>query len=287
MQPESASIEANSLRFHYLRWRASGDRGPIVLNHATGFLAALWQPVAERLAAAGYDCFAYDARGHGDSDKPAPTDANYHWQHLTDDLEAVLATLSLRDVPFVGHSSGGAAGLYLAGTRPGLLSRLALIEPIVMPGGFQPDETRRNDMADAARRRRQTFPSRDEMIDQYRSRAAFQRWTPVSLRLYADQGTFETEDGAIQLKCPGEIEGAVFANSASLNIWDILPQIDVPTLVIAGELTEGFLDMVAQGVAQRIPNGRYLKLPEAGHLAPMERPETVAAEILTFLSNQP
>jgi pimeloyl-ACP methyl ester carboxylesterase len=280
---ESAFAEANGLRLHYLRWNGGGERGPVVLNHATGFLAALWQPIAERLAGAGYTPIAYDARGHGDSDKPEPTDANYHWKNFADDLEGVLAALGLRDVPFVGHSSGGAAGLYLAGTKPGLLSRVAVIEPIVMPGGFVPDETRRNDMAAGARRRRMSFASRNEMIDQYRSRATFQRWTDECLRLYADHGTFDTEDGGVRLKCPGEIEGTVFANSASLNIWDALPNIRVPVLVIAGQYTEGFLDMVAHGVAQRVPNGRFVQMPDAGHLAPMERPDAVAEEIIAFL----
>lgn len=284
MTPESAFLEANGLRFHYLRWRESGERGPVILNHATGFLAALWQPVAERLAAAGYDAIAFDARGHGDSDKPAATEASYHWRNFAADLEACLAALGLRGVPFVGHSMGGASGLYLAGTKPGILSRIAVVEPIVMPGGFVPDETRRNDMAAGARRRRMSFSSRDEMIDQYRSRSTFEHWTPEALRLYAEFGTQDAEDGTVRLKCPAEVEGEIFSLSGSLNIWDVLPQIDVPVLVMAGERTEGFLDMVAQGVAQRVPDGRFQKLPGAGHLAPMELPDLVAREVLAFLA---
>jgi pimeloyl-ACP methyl ester carboxylesterase len=283
--PESAFAEANGLRLHYLRWRDSGERRPIILNHATGFLAALWQPIAERLAAAGYDAIGYDARGHGDSDKPDPTAENYHWQNFVADLEAFLAALGLRDIPFVGHSMGGASGLYLAGTKPGVLSRIAVIEPIVMPGGFQPDEARRNDMAAGARRRRMSFASREEMIDQYRSRSTFQRWTEESLLLYAEHGAAKAEDGALKLKCPAEVEGEIFSHSGSLTIWDVLPQIEVPALVMAGEYTEGFLDMVAQGVAQRVQNGRFLKLPDAGHLAPMERPDLVADEVLAFLDS--
>ena len=284
MTPESSFIEANGLRCHLLRWRDRGDRGPILLNHPTGFLAALWQPIAERLAAASYDVIAYDARGHGDSDKPEPTDENYTWQRFVDDLEAVMATLGLRNVPFVGHSMGGGVGLHLAGTKPGLLSRLVVIEPIVMPGGFVPDETRRNDMASAARRRRTTFASREEMIDQYKDRAVFQHWQPELLRLYADAGTFDTENGGIQLKCSGEIEGTVFSHSSSLNIWDALPNISIPVLVMAGQRTDGFLAMAAEAVSQRVQDGRFLKVPDSGHLAPLEQPDAVADEILAFLN---
>ena len=139
-------------------------------------------------------------------------------------------------------------------------------------------------MAASARRRRMSFDSREEVIDQYRSRPTFQRWTEESLRLYAEHGADEAEDGTIRLTCPADVEGEIFSHSGRLHIWEVLPQIEVPVLVMAGEHTEGFLDMVAQGVAQRVQNGRFLKLPDAGHLAPMERPDLVADEILAFLA---
>jgi pimeloyl-ACP methyl ester carboxylesterase len=253
------------------------------LNHATGFFAALWQPVATRLAAAGYDVFAYDARGHGDSDKPGPTAENYHWTQFAEDLDAIVVELKLQGCAFVGHSMGGGTGLYLAGKKPGSFSRIVAIEPIVMPGGFEPDEDRRSDMASSARRRRASFTSREEMIEQYRGRATFRHWTEECLRAYAEEGTFDGEDGSVRLKCPPDVEGEIFSLSGSLNVWDVLPTIAAPVLVMAGQRTEGYLDMVAQGVSQRLQNGRFMRIPDAGHLAPMERPDVVASEIISFL----
>jgi pimeloyl-ACP methyl ester carboxylesterase len=289
--PESGFVQANGLRLHYLAWGEAGAR-PIVLNHATGFLAWLWAPAAERLAAAGYRVLAYDARGHGDSDKPAPTDANYDWHRAVDDLRGFLDALGLRGVPFVGHSFGGATGLFLAGTRPEYLSRLVAIEPIVMPGGFAPGDTRRGDMAAAARRRRHVFASAEEMIEQYRSRPTFAKWADEALRLYAEHGTIRREDpsrasgGAeIELKCSGEIEGALFTNSGSLPVWDVLPRIEAPVLVLRGETTEGFLSSVAEAVAGRVPQGTLETIPDAGHLAPMERPEAVADAVLSVVDS--
>ena len=43
-----------------------------------------------------------------------------------------------------------------------------------------------------------------------------------------------------------------------------------------GETTEGFLSMVAEAVASRVPHGTLETIADAGHLAPMERPEAVA-----------
>ncbi len=284
MQPESAFVEVNGLRLHYLTWRGDDtSRGPIVLNHATGFLARLWQPIAERLAEAGFEVCAYDARGHGDSDKPEATERNYHWQNLADDLRAFLADRGLAGVPFVGHSSGAAAGLFVEGHHPGTFSRIAVFEPIVMPGGFHPDEKRRSEMSAGARKRRMVFESPEALIEQYRQRPTFKLWRDDLLRLYAEEGAFRLEDGTIELKCPGAIEGKIFANSGSLDIWSVLRDITVPALVMRGEGTEGFLNMVCEGVTGRMPNARLVTIPDAGHLAPMERPDAVADELLAFL----
>ena len=281
---QSSFVQANGLRLHCLTW-GEADARPIVLNHATGFLAWLWEPVAVRLAAEGYRVLAYDARGHGDSEKPEPMLENYEWLRAVDDLRGFLDAMGLRGVPFVGHSFGGATGLYLAGTQPGYISRLVAIEPIVMPVGFTPDATRRDEMAAGARRRRHVFASAKEMIEQYRSRPAFAKWTDEALRLYVKHGTVSREDGSLELKCSGEIEGAMFANSGSLPVWEVLPHIEAPVLVMQGETTEGLLSTVAESVANRVPHGALETITDAGHLAPMERPEAVAAAVLRVVDS--
>ncbi len=273
----------SGLRAHYLKWSGPEDAPAIVLNHATGFLAHQWGPVAQRLAA-DYIAYAADARGHGDTDKPPPQGDSYHWARFVEDLRAWLDCLALRGVSFVGHSAGAASGLYLAAQRHQYFTRLVAIEPIVMPGGHQLDESHRNEMSEGARRRRAVFESAAVAFEHYRSRPLFERWPDEAIRLYVEHGTFQREDGRLQLKCPGEIEGEIFANSASLDIWEVLPRIEAPVLVVRGEHTEDFLGTVAESVAERLPNGRLETIPGAGHLAPMERPDAVADLILDFLS---
>jgi len=284
-EPTSDFVEANGLRLHYLTWGEAGAPA-VVLNHATGFLAWLWQPVAERLAAEGWHVLAYDIRGHGDSEKPSVEGDNYHWRHAVDDLRGFLDAMGLRNVPFVGHSMGGAIGLYLEGTRPEYLSRIVAIEPIVMPGAFIPDENRRDDMAAAARKRRHVFGSAEEMLAQYRSRPTFANWRDDLLQLYVKHGTTRREDGSLELKCSGEVEGAIFSHSGSLGVWDVLPKIEAPVLVMHGKTTEGFLSMVAAQVASRVQNGRLETVHGAGHLAPMEVPEAVAEMVAEEIGNR-
>ncbi len=271
------------IRAHYLKWSGREDAPAVVLNHATGFLARQWQPVAERLAG-DHTAYAPDTRGHGDTDKPPPEGGNYHWSRFVEDLRGWLDGLALSDVPFVGHSAGAASGLYLAAERPKYFTRIIAIEPIVMPGGYHPDESRRDEMSEGARRRRAVFDSPADAFTHYRARSLFELWPDEALRLYVEHGTFQREDGRLQLKCPGEIEGEIFANSASLDIWESLPRIKAPVLVIRGQHTEDFLGLIAESVAARIPNGRLETVPDAGHLAPMERPDAIAGLIRDFLA---
>lgn len=289
-QPRAGFLEANGLRLHYLEW---GQRRlpPAVLLHATGFLARLWQPVAEALSlpagrhGARFHLYAYDSRGHGDSDKPA---SDYHWRHFVDDLRGFLDALELRGVLAVGHSGGGAAAAYLAATHPQYVSRAVLIEPVVPPpGGEEAGTARRRELASRARRRRLVWSSPAELIRSYSQRSAFARWRGDVLRLYAEHGTSRRQDGRVQLKCPGEIEAQVFDNSASLDTWSLLPQVDCPTLVMRGEHTEPYMARSAQEVAARIPAARLVTIEGAGHLVPMERPEAVAAEIVSFVAEAP
>ena len=269
--PKKAFVETNGLRLHYLTWRREDAREtlpPVLLLHATGFLARLWQPIAEALASE-YTVYAFDSRGHGDSDKPP---ADYHWQRFVEDLAGFMDALSLRDIPIVGHSAGGTAAAYLAGTRAGYASRLVLIEPIIRPPVYDSEQDGRASMAAAARKRRMVWDRREEMVAAYRKRPTFERWRDDMLRLYAEFGTFQREDGRIAMKCPGEIEAQIFEQSASLNTWDVLSNVTCPALVMRGALTDQFLATICAAAAQRIPNGRLHVIEGA-----------VASEITHFL----
>ena len=286
VQADSLSAEGRSLRLHYLEW---GDAGPplagqaAVLLHATGFLARLWEPIAEGLSGR-FHVYAYDARGHGDSDKPA---SGYTWDHFAADFRGFLDALQLRRVLAVGHSMGGATAAYLAATEPEYVSAAVLIEPIIFPPVVDDSSSdrRQREFVSGATRRRMVWPSRQELLRSYRRRLTFASWRDDVLRLYAEHGAFRRDDGQFELKCPGEIEAQAFQNSLSLDTWGVLPDIRCPTLVLHGQHTEHHLVLAARGVAERIPGAHLAAIAGAGHLVPMERPQAVVAEIMAFLGH--
>jgi len=62
-----------------------------------------------------------------------------------------------------------------------------------------------------------------------------------------------------------------------------LGEVDVPTLIIAGERDSFTPAYLAQSMAEAIPGAELLVVPRGTHVAPIEQPELVNARIETFL----
>jgi 3-oxoadipate enol-lactonase len=63
-----------------------------------------------------------------------------------------------------------------------------------------------------------------------------------------------------------------------------LPQIAVPTLVLAGELDQGTPVEMARTLADGIPDARLEVLADASHLGAVEQPRTFAAAVTAFVA---
>ncbi len=117
----------------------AGEGPPIVLLHgltATRRYVVMGSRALER---SGHRVVAYDARGHGAS-APAPSAADYGYELLADDLEAVLDALELARVVLAGASMGAHTAIRLALTRPARVAALALVTP-----SFDPQSPRDDD----------------------------------------------------------------------------------------------------------------------------------------------
>ena len=66
-----------------------------------------------------------------------------------------------------------------------------------------------------------------------------------------------------------------------------LSQIDVPTLVVCGQYDVISPPSEMQQLAQAMPRARYVEIPCAGHMAPLEQPAAVNAAIGEFLASVP
>ena len=67
---------------------------------------------------------------------------------------------------------------------------------------------------------------------------------------------------------------------------DILPHVNVPVLVVAGERDSFTPSFLATAMAETLPKGELLIVPGGTHVAPLEQPELVDARITTFLRDR-
>ncbi len=86
---------------------------------------------------------------------------------------------------------------------------------------------------------------------------------------------------------PAGLAAALRGMAERPDATELLPEIDVPTLLVCGE--EDQISTVAEmeGMAQAIPGAQFVVIPDAGHMAPLENAEAVNAAIRRFLSNLP
>ena len=269
-------VETPATRLHYVDW--GGDGPPLVLVHATGFHARLWDPYAAQLCRR-FRVLAYDQRGHGDSALPA---TGIDWPDFAEDLAAFIAALNIEGCFAVGHSSGGTAVGVCAGRYPGSIARAALIDPVLRDGAREARPSAApKQMAARTRRRRHVWSSPYEFETAMRQRAAFAAWRPEFLALYARYGLRRRPDGHYELKCPPEVEAQVYARSSAYDPWPALRRVDVPVLLVRATRVPPGRAPLPPDAATRIPNCQDVPIA-ATHFVPMEEPEHVLAALEAF-----
>jgi len=252
----------------------------LVVCHATGFCGRAYEPLAAELTGR-FHVVALDFRGHGDSSLPA--NGNFDWGAMADDLLAALGAVAAGPpVVGFGHSMGGAALLLAELRSPGLLRAAHLFEPIVLPGG-DPTAAGSVPLAEIARKRRASFPSKAEALYRYASRPPLNVLQAGALAAYVEHGMEELPDGSARLKCAPESEAATFEAAGKPTV-DQLHEVRTPVTVAVGTTERGWTPAsYGPAISSALPNGRLERHPLLGHFGPLQGPATVGAMILSAL----
>jgi pimeloyl-ACP methyl ester carboxylesterase len=274
---------------HDLAGSDGADRPVLLVAHATGFHGHAYLPLAAALAPR-FHTVAFDFRGHGAT--PLAPGWEVVWAGYGDDAlaaaEAVAAGSGVRPLVGFGHSMGGTGLLLAARRRPELFGLLVLFEPIVPPieaVDAPPDSHPVRDLVAATRRRRTLFPSIDAALANYASKPPMSSFDPDALDAYVRYGFFPDVDGAgVRLKCDPELEAGTFLAGTTQRTWELLGDITVPVVIASGRVEDGGPSRFAQAVADELPHGTFVELPELDHFGPMTHPrliaEFVAAQVL-------
>jgi pimeloyl-ACP methyl ester carboxylesterase len=268
-----------------------GGDGPLLhLAYANGFPPGTYSPLANLLTGRYHVVSAWTRLlWPGGRLESAPT-----WHSLADDLIEGLASLSAEGIVGVGHSLGGVLTLWAAVRRPDLFRAAILVDPVLLPPlwlwwvrllrclGLE----QRLPLVQAALHRHRTWPSRRACFDHYREKAPFARWSDEALWAYVEAGTRPRPDGQVELVYRPEWEARIFA-TVPTGVWRDVRRLAVPALVVRGELSQTFRPEAQARMARLLPRARFVTIPGAGHLVPMERPAETGAAILRFLEALP
>jgi 3-oxoadipate enol-lactonase len=232
------------------------SRPRILLLHAFPLDCRMWAETKRSLEEAGWPAVAPDLPGP----EAEPT--------LGDWAEHVLRSVDGPLVP-VGVSMGGYLAFELWRRARDRIVALALVA------------TRAGPDADEARR------ARDENIQLVRDVGVAALWERLAPNLFAPDTPADVVARARELALE---QGATRLASALAAMRDredatpLLPRIDVPVLVVAGDEDRIIPVAEAERMASALPDARVVRIPGAGHLPPLERPDDLNAALLAFLA---
>lgn len=286
--PERRSIKMWDGEVSLLVWESADARAPALhFAHANGFNALTYRTLLDPLER-DMRIYASDLRGHGLTTLAANPKGMRSWQIYRDDIVRTLNELDGRPKLLVGHSMGATASLMAALAKPGWVTGLVLVEPVIMPPsyirwtrilGALGLGARVSPLVAQARKRRGIWPSREAMFEAYRGRGAFRSWPEDILRDYITGGTVDfVDDKQVRLACTPGWEAANYGSNA-VDVWREMDQLRCPLTLIVGDRRSTCPDPVIELLIARRPEVRVVKVPGASHFLPMEHPEIVRREI--------
>jgi pimeloyl-ACP methyl ester carboxylesterase len=258
----------------------SGHGRPVLLCHATGLHGAVWEPLASALGP-GFERWAVDFRAHGAS--VVPPDDPLPWAAMGEDVLAVVGALGIEPGQLlgVGHSMGGAALLMAEQARPGTFAGLWLFEPIAPPAAAARSITGGNRLAEAATRRRPSFPSAADALANYAGKPPLNVARADALHAYVRHGFVTGEDGAVHLACRPADEAQVFRGGGGHPTFERLGEVTCPVRIVCGVHEPGPAAF-APDIAAALPRGQLERHEHLGHFGPMEAPSELAASVRAF-----
>jgi sigma-B regulation protein RsbQ len=258
---------------HAVTVRGAGET-TVLLAHGLGGSQAQWEPVAARLAE-HTRVVTFDLAGSGDAD-PSLFSPVRHASIVgfADDLAMLCAELGLRDVVYVGHSMSGMAGALAVAADPGLWSRLVLLNASACyvddpehgyVGGFSAEEV-------------------DGLLSAIA--ADFGLWAAGfagHVMGNADRPDLTREFAASLAAYGPEVALTVFRAAFESDHRDVLPLVEVPTLVLSTTADPAVPTEATRFLGEAIPDAEVQVLDVEGHFPHVVAPELIWPQVERFL----
>jgi 3-oxoadipate enol-lactonase len=248
----------------------AGEQGhPLLLIHGFPLDHTVWQPQIDFFSD-HCQVIAPDLRGFGGSDV---TPGVVTMEQMADDLHGLLAALGVHEKVIVcGLSMGGYVGWqFWKKYKHKVLALVAC------------DTRAVSDTPDVA-------ASRHRMAASVLSEGAVAASRVMMPRMFA-QDTYQAKPELVKFvqnmmerQSPVGIAAAAEGLAVRADVRELLPQIDVPTLVVVGEHDVISTVDEMRHIADAIPDSVWVSVPASGHLACLENPAVANEAIAEFIT---
>ena len=245
-----------------LFYKEFGSGEPIIFIHGYPLEHSIWLPLVPGLENHAR-LILPDLRGHGQS--PAPKGV-YSMDLLAADILALMDDLGLPRAVLAGHSVGGYIALHFARNYPERLAGLALVASQCF--------------ADPPERKQIRLETAEKV----------ERTGQVDFIVESMLPTL-TPDKALQMELkpiiekakPNGMAGILRGMAQRSDTCDVLPKLNVPAVIIAGELDAHLSLEKAHQMAGMMKNPWLEMIPGAGHMPMMEAPERVSEILISLM----
>jgi 3-oxoadipate enol-lactonase len=260
------TAQINGVRLHYEESGAGAET--IVFTHGLLVSSEMFRAQVQALSP-GFRCVTFDFRGQGQSEV---TLDGYDMDSLTEDMEALIEGLGCIPCHVVGHSMGSFVALRLALRRPKWTKSLVLLAASADP---QPrGEVVQYWLMILLARRFGLGMVVNQVMRIMFSRIFLEDPACAPLRKDWRRRLIANHPvGAARA-----VQGVITRKS----LIDQLGQIDVPTLIVAGERDRSAPPARSRRIQAHIPGSSLVVVPGAGHLFPVEEPQAVNSALAEF-----
>jgi pimeloyl-ACP methyl ester carboxylesterase len=260
-----------SLHSRQMRYRI-----PVIALHCSGAGASEWYLLAEALG----DDYELLAPEHYGSATNGPWSGEHAFT-LSDDAARAIALIDASEskVHLVGHSYGGGVALHVALARPSHIASVVLYEPSafhLLRQFGEPGAEAFSEIADVARQVADGVLTGD-----------YRRAVAEFVDYWSGTGTWETMRPAAQRalirwapKGPLDFH-ALIENPTPASAY---PTLRCPVLIMRGEHAPKPSRIIADRLADLLPDSRLVVIDGAGHMGPFTHAAKVAALIVRHIT---
>jgi YbgC/YbaW family acyl-CoA thioester hydrolase len=266
-RPASGTLRRLAVNGVNLAVDVRGSGPAILFIHGYPLDHTIWD--AQLAALEGWVRIAPDLRGMGQSDAP---DLGYSMATYAADLLALLTTLGVDRAVLCGLSMGGYIAFEMLRRAPERVRALVLMD--TRAEADSPEARKGRDAAMARAREGGAGAIADAMLPKLLARST----------AAANPGLVRRVREIMERTPVAGILGALTALKERPDSFPLLPTLgNIPVLVLVGDDDQITPRDRAQAMADAIPGARLVVVPGAGHLTPMEQPETTNRVLTEFL----